>query len=132
MRHIDKIAWVHTKDGRVLSTRSRGKQTYYLPGGKREAGESDEACVCREIREELSVELRPETLRKLGVFEAQADGREEGVKIVMPCYAAEYSGELSASAEIQEYVWLGYSDRERCAPVDQIIFDWLRDRGELR
>jgi 8-oxo-dGTP pyrophosphatase MutT (NUDIX family) len=131
MKYIDKVAWVHTENGRVLSTRSRGKDTYYLPGGKREPGESDEACVRREIREELAVELKPETLRKLGVFEAQAHGNPPGVAIKMACYDAEYSGELRASAEVAEFIWLSYADRDRCAPVDQVIFDWLRERGEL-
>ncbi|WP_308287346.1 NUDIX domain-containing protein [Actinomadura parmotrematis] len=41
--------------GRVLSTRSRGKDVWYLPGGKREAGESDERTLLREIAEELAV-----------------------------------------------------------------------------
>jgi 8-oxo-dGTP pyrophosphatase MutT (NUDIX family) len=45
--HVDKVALVLLREGRVLSTRSRGKDTYYLPGGKREPGESDEDCVCR-------------------------------------------------------------------------------------
>jgi 8-oxo-dGTP diphosphatase len=132
MRFIDKVAWVHVENGRVLSTRSRGKDTCYLPGGKREDGESDEACLRREIREELNVDLKPETLRKLGIWEAQAHGNPEGVKIVMACYEAQYSGVLRASAEIEEFFWLGYADRDRSAPVDQIIFDWLHSRGELR
>jgi 8-oxo-dGTP diphosphatase len=29
---IDKIAWLHLHDGQLLSTRSRGKDRYYLPG----------------------------------------------------------------------------------------------------
>ena len=132
MRIIDKVAWVHVENGRVLSTRSRGKDTCYLPGGKREAGESDEACLRREIREELNVDLKPETLRKLGTWEAQAHGNPEGVKIVMACYDAQYAGTLRASAEIEAFFWLGYEDRERSAPVDRIIFDWLRERGDLR
>jgi 8-oxo-dGTP diphosphatase len=131
MSIIDKVAWIHVRDGRVLSSRSRGKDTYYLPGGKREPGESDEECVCREIREELSVRLRPVTLRKLGVFKAQAHGREPGTQIHMACYAADFDGELRANAEVEEFRWLTYADRERVAPVDKIIFDWLRGRGEL-
>jgi 8-oxo-dGTP diphosphatase len=129
---IDKVAWLHVREGRVLSTRSRGKDTYYLPGGKREPGESDEDCVCREIEEELAVRLRRDSLRKVGFFEAQAHGNPEGVKIHMSCYDADYEGTLAASAEIEEFVWLSYADRDRVAPVDQIIFDWLRDRGQLR
>jgi 8-oxo-dGTP diphosphatase len=31
---IDKVAWVRVENGRVLSTRSRGKDTYYLPVDK--------------------------------------------------------------------------------------------------
>ncbi|MDN3360170.1 hypothetical protein [Actinomadura sp. DC4] len=27
---IDKIAWIHLEDGRILSTRSRGKDVCYL------------------------------------------------------------------------------------------------------
>lgn len=29
---IDKVAWIELADGRVLSTRSKGKDTSYLPG----------------------------------------------------------------------------------------------------
>lgn len=132
MRLIDKVAWVHTENGRVLSTRSRGRQVFYLPGGKREPGESDEQCLVREIHEELAVSLDLRTLRKLGVFQAQAHAHPPDVAIMMSCYDAGYVGELRASAEVEEFVWLSYADRERCAPVDRIIFDWLRERGELR
>ncbi|MFA0122432.1 NUDIX hydrolase, partial [Vibrio sp. 10N.261.48.A2] len=39
---IDKLAWIFIKDGKLLMVRSKGKELFYLPGGKREAGESDE------------------------------------------------------------------------------------------
>ena len=128
---VDKVAWIHAQGGRVLSTRSHGNDVFYLPGGKREQGESDEACLVREIDEELSVRIRPRTLEKLGLFCAQSHGARHGVMIRMACYFAEYEGELQASAEIEELAWLAYADREKCSPVDKIIFDLLRDRGEL-
>ena len=131
-RVIDKVAWLHLEDARILSTRSRGKDIYYLPGGKRESGESDEQCLSREIREELAVSLTPGSLRPRGVFTAQAHGNPPGTIIQMSCYAADYEGTLAPSAEIEEFAWLTYADRDRVAPVDQIIFDWLRERGELR
>ena len=74
---IDKLAWIHIEDGRVLGARSRGKDVYFIPGGKREAGESDEEALVREVREELSVTLDASSLRPLGVFEAQAHGQAE-------------------------------------------------------
>jgi hypothetical protein len=41
MKYIDKLAWIHIVDRQILSTRSKGKDTYYIPGGKREGDESD-------------------------------------------------------------------------------------------
>ena len=45
---VDALAWVCVRDGRVLKVRSRGKDVFYLPGGKREPGESDAAALVRE------------------------------------------------------------------------------------
>ena len=44
---IDKLAWIYIQDKRILSTRSKGKDTYYIPGGKREAGETDHEALLR-------------------------------------------------------------------------------------
>ena len=42
---IDKLAWIFIEDGKLLMVRSKGKELFYLPGGKREAGESDEQAL---------------------------------------------------------------------------------------
>ncbi|MGB5555962.1 MAG: NUDIX domain-containing protein, partial [Flavobacteriaceae bacterium] len=128
---IDKLAWIHLLDGKILSTRSFGKEKYYIPGGKRETGENDTQALTREIKEELSVLLKPETLKFMGIFEAQADGHRPGLLVRMTCYSAEYSGTLQAAAEIEEVVWLSYADRNQVSAVDQLIFDVLKNKGEL-
>jgi 8-oxo-dGTP diphosphatase len=128
---IDKIAWIHVVDGRILSTRSRGKDVYYLPGGKREPGETDAETLVREICEELTVTIAEPTIAPAGIFEAQADGKASGVVVRMTCFTAEYTGTLKASSEIEEIAWLGYSDRDRVSAVDKIIFDHLRETGRL-
>lgn len=88
---IDKLAWIYLQEGRILSTRSKGKDVRYIPGGKREAGESDTEALCREIREELHVKLLPGSLEVYGIFEAQAHGHAEGVVVRMTCYTAAFS-----------------------------------------
>ena len=45
MPPIDKLAWIFVKDRKVLSTRSHGKDTHYITGGKREEGESNEQAL---------------------------------------------------------------------------------------
>ncbi|MFI6597034.1 NUDIX domain-containing protein [Nonomuraea sp. NPDC050536] len=128
---IDKVAWIRIEDGRVLSTRSRGKDVYYLPGGKREPGESDVQTLVREISEELAVAILPGTATHVGTYSAQAHGQTDGVVVQMTCYSADYEGTPVPSSEIEEVVWLTYADRHRVAPVDQLIFDTLKSTGQL-
>lgn len=124
---IDKIAWIYIVDGQILGARSKGKDTYYLPGGKREPNETDIETLLREIEEELSVRIKPETVLHFGTFEAQAHGKTEGTQVKMTCYTADFEGELSPASEIDEWVWLTYNDRDRVSPVCQIIFDKLSE-----
>lgn len=131
MTTIDKVAWLHLEDGRILSTRSRGKDVWYFPGGKREPGESDVQTLVREISEELAVAIAPDSAVHAGTFEAQAHGHETGVVVRMTCYTASYEGTLTPSNEVAELAWLTYADRDRVSPVDQLIFDHLHGAGEL-
>ena len=128
---IDKIAWLHLHEGHILSTRSHGKDRYYLPGGKREPGETDQQTLLREIEEELTVALDPTSLQYAGTFEAPAHGHPAGVLVRMTCYYARYTGMLQAAAEIAEVVWLSYRHRPQVSAVDQLIFDWLHKQGLL-
>ena len=131
MAVIDKVAFLYLKDGKILSTRSRGKDKYYIPGGKREAGETDIETLVREVKEELSVNIVESSAKLYGVFEAQAHGKAEGVIVKMTCYTAEYSGELKADSEIAEIVWLTTEDIESVSPVDKLIMADLHEKGLL-
>ena len=128
---IDKIAYLYLSDGKILSSRSKGKDTWYIPGGKREGTETDIETLVREIKEELSVNIKPETAKLYGVFEAHAQGHAEGVDVRMTCYTAEFKGELKAASEIEELRWLTSSDQDIISPVDKLIFSDLKSKGLL-
>ncbi|MDP2967467.1 MAG: NUDIX domain-containing protein, partial [bacterium] len=72
MEIIDKLGWIYIKDKKILVTRSKKENVYYIPGGKREKGETDKEALFRECKEELNIELIPETLKLIHSFEAQA------------------------------------------------------------
>ena len=130
---IDTVAWVHLENGRILCARPRGKDMFYIPGGKREGAESDLQTLLREIAEELTVALRPETVTHVGTYQAdQPHGHPGGAVVRMSCYAADYSGTLAASSEIDELAWFCYADRPRVPIVDQLLFDDLNAAGQLR
>jgi 8-oxo-dGTP diphosphatase len=131
MTTIDKIAWIRLEAGKILSTCSRGKDVYYIPGGKREPGETDIQTLVREINEELTVAIAPASATHAGTFEAQAHGHAAGIAVRMTCYTADYQGTLTPSSEVEELIWLTYADRDRVPPVDQLIFDHLHQTGQL-
>lgn len=123
---IDKLAYIYLKDGKLLVTLSKGKDTWYIPGGKREAGETDHEALIREVKEELDVNLKPETIQLYGVFEAQAHGKAEGVVVRMTCYMADYEGEMQPTSEIEKLDYFGYDKKSQTSPVDHLIFDDLK------
>lgn len=127
--YIDKLAYIYLKDGKILTTLSRGKDTWYIPGGKRDGDETDEEALIREVKEELTVDLRPETIRHYGTFEAQAHGKPEGTVVRMTCYEAEFDGELTPDSEIAELRFVDYSWKQYSSPVDGLIFDDLKQKN---
>lgn len=132
MKEIDKIAFIEIKDGQILSTRSKGKTKFYIPGGKRESGETDEATLIREIAEELDVKIKSDTIEYVGTFKAQSDGAKEGVLVKMTCYKATYEGILKPASEIEEIKWLNYKNLDIISEVDKKIFKFFKENGELK
>lgn len=129
MKIIDKIAFIYLKDGKILSTLSKGKDTYYIPGGKREGKETDEETLIRECKEELTIDIIKDTIKYYGTFEAQAHGKAEGVLVRMTCYMGGFEGTVQPSSEIQEIKWLNYNDLDKISPVDKLIFKDLYEKG---
>jgi ADP-ribose pyrophosphatase YjhB (NUDIX family) len=129
---IDKLAYIYLENDQILMTLSEGKETYYLPGGKREAGESDLQALQREVQEELAVELVPATVEYYGTFEAQAHGKPAGTIVRMTCYTAQYQGQLRPNSEIKDIAFYTYAQRDQVGPVDQLIFDDLKAKKLLK
>jgi len=128
----DKLALMYFKDGKVLITKKRGRSVFYQPGGKREGNETDEQALIREIREELSVEIIPETIRPYGVFEAHADSEPEDVMVHMTCYFTEFTGELKSGTEEKEFAWLGMDDLDKISKIGLLIFADAHEKGLLK
>ena len=113
MQQIDKIAFIYLKNGKILSTLSKGKDTFYIPGGKREEKESNIETLIRECKEELTIDILKDTIKYYGTFEAQAHGKKEGLLV-----------------EIDKIKLLDYSNLDvKISPVDTIIFKDLYDKN---
>lgn len=128
---IDKVALICLQEGRILVARSKGKDRFYIPGGKREGAESDRETLVREVREELSADIVGPSVAFLGEFAAQAHGHPEGVQVRMRCYVADLAGDIRADNEIAEVAWFAHDRREDVSFVDGLVFDHLLATGRL-
>ena len=93
-------------DGRVLiARRPEGKSMaglWEFPGGKVDPGETPEAALVRELREELGIDTAESCLAPL----AFASHRYDGFHLLMPLYACRrWNGTVTAK-EHQELAWV--------------------------
>ncbi|WP_103027734.1 NUDIX domain-containing protein [Salinibacter altiplanensis] len=98
----------------VLVVRADGHPHTFLPGGHREPGEGLEACLRRELREELGV--RAEVGRYLGAVEHQWRRDGERQYEVNHCYVATSPALTVDAAPQAREEYLSFS----WAPVDQL------------
>jgi len=125
---IDKLGWIYIKDKKLLGVRSERKDVFYIPGGKRKGGETDKEALIREVKEELNIELIPESLKLVNTFKAQAHGKEEGTLLQITCYSGDFKGNMSSASEIEEMAWLSYKYKEKAPPMLKTILDWLKEK----
>ncbi len=126
----DKVAWILIRDGRVLVARNDGRTLFYFPGGARESGETDAETLTREVTEELSVRIDPDTMSLVDSCVAPRDGRPELFRLT--CYTADYEGDIQPANEIAEIAWLCHADQGRVSEATRRFFDLLHGDGRLR
>ena len=66
------VAIIRDEAGRVLLVRKAGTRAFMQPGGKIEGGERADAALCRELEEELCLNVSPGALRHLGAAKTPA------------------------------------------------------------
>lgn len=104
---IHKAAGILIHDRKFLVTRSRGKLFFVSPGGKLESNESAQQALVRELKEELSINVRPANLKKFGSFFALAEGDGSKYLEMNVFMVKKWAGKPQASGEVEEIKWIG-------------------------
>lgn len=110
--------------GKLLLEKRRDSNTWGLVGGGVKNHETEEQAMCREIYEELGLRIRPEQLKRLGVYgepgriAAFRDGSIWRMVIVVFSLALEAEPQLTVSAESRE---LRFFSREELKDIEIVV-----------
>lgn len=109
---IRKIAAAIIDERRLLVVRKRSSKmadTFILPGGKPEPGETDLAALERELQEELTCSV----VEAVPYLEVMDTAVFESVPISAGIYSAVIQGTPKPSGEIGEIAWLSTADLDK-------------------
>lgn len=119
-------ALVEQEDRVLVTQRSKHMPEPLLwefPGGKIDPGETEEECLVREIREELSIDVLP--LRRLTPVVHRAPTKT----IELIPYICSLQGGTIHLLEHQAYEWASYHELENyswCLPDVPVVEEYLR------
>lgn len=118
-------------DGRILlAQRPKGKSLaglWEFPGGKVEAGETPEAALIRELREELGIDTKESCLAPLTF----ASHSYDDFHLLMPLFACRRWQGIPTPREGQTLAWVRANDLRNYPmppadiPLIPILRDWL-------
>ena len=133
--HVTNIMQLATAGLLVIQNRklllaySINKECFYLPGGKIDAGETPAEGLCREVTEELNVNLYPQEFSYYCHITAPAYGETQGIIMEQDCFLINKPITPSAAAEIGALKYFSleeYLQQECKAPGVIIILEKLK------
>jgi len=120
------------QDRKLLLAFSNNKKCFYLPGGKIDVGETAAKALCREIAEELNVQLDEQELKFYTHISAPAYGEEENVIMEQDCFFIHKLIDPVATSEIGEVKYFSLNEylvEENRAPGAIMVLNKLKNDG---
>ncbi len=129
MKRIEVVAAIIRKEGKIFATQ-RGygewKDWWEFPGGKMEPGETPEEALKREIREELSTEIRVDELLCTVEYDYPK------FHLTLHCYLCSLVTEALHLNEHEAARWLANDelDSVKWLPADREVIEKIEMRNE--
>ena len=126
MKIIEVVAAIIIKDGQVFATQ-RGygefRGWWEFPGGKMEPGESPQAALKHEIREELDAEI------ELGELLETVEWDYPNFHLTMHCFVCRLLSESLHLNEHEAATWLTHETLRsvKWLPADEILLDKIAE-----
>lgn len=132
MKNIQVVAAIIKDDNNKILATQRGygefKGGWEFPGGKVEPGETKTAALCREIREELAIDIT------VGKHLGTVDYDYPTFHLQMDCYVCTVvAGQKIQLLEHEAAKWLSLAalDTVDWLPADIQVINWLKEANSL-
>ncbi len=109
---MKKSAGIIIRNKKLLVLRTSGKTTFYAPGGKPDLGESPIEALCRELKEEIDIDVCKDSVYFFNSYSAPAADNETVTLDMDVFFVPHYEGKICASREIEELAWVDTVDIE--------------------
>lgn len=122
MNKVVVCAVIKNQENKILAAhlnKEKPEGIWVMPGGKLEDGESARACVTRECKEELGIDIEPRKITAIGEVEYD----EDNIWIFVYYESTILSGE-SAPQEENKTIGVGYVDLKDIHMCDKIT--WIQ------
>lgn len=134
MKHVEVVCAVIAKDNKIFCCR-RGpgralEGKYEFPGGKVEIGETQEAAIIREIKEELESDIKP--IKYIGtsnhIYTDDEVAPFKGFEITMHAYLCDLISGCLKLKEHTDFKWLSKEELDSVdwAEADKPIVEMLK------
>jgi len=117
------------RDRSVLMVTARGREVFYMPGGKVDPGETAVQAAAREAFEEVSLQFHPDDLEELFEVRTQAHGEPDGRQVHMRVFRGWTENDPVPSGEVGAVHWTTTEDAGRCPPAGVEVLRRLADLG---
>lgn len=132
MKYYEVGCAVIRKDGKILIAQRKADSFlahhWEFPGGKIEQGETLEACLIREVREELGIEIRP--IRLLQKKEYAYPEKT----VLLDFYLCDWVSGDPQKIDCQDFAWVTTQDFERYQfpkGDEEILEKLCQEKGSL-
>ncbi|MBU1156597.1 MAG: NUDIX domain-containing protein [Proteobacteria bacterium] len=128
LNFLEVTCAVILRDGRLLLAQRAKNGLWELPGGKAEPGETLNACLARELAEELAVSAQ------VGPLLATQEGlTPNGEPLRLHAFACRLNGQIPQPLEHRALAWqeIGLALGMELCPTDRALLERLKSTGDL-
>ena len=125
---------LYIENKKLLLAYSIHKQCFYLPGGKISNNETATQALCREVFEEMNIEINENDLQFYTHITAPAYGEKVGTMMEQECFFLHKIISPKASAEIaalKYFTLKEYKEEKEQAPGVMMILQQLKNDGYI-